>query len=183
MRKKYMKRNNRYSAAVILISCLSFIYASCSETSAAELIPADYAAWETTTDIELNYQVPGHGKNYRKIYINSRGREAAVSETAGKTRWNYPDGTVIVKEVYPAQEITPGGRPEQLTVMIKDKDNEAARGGWLWLVKDMQSGDTSIITHEFCITCHANANEAHPYGDRNTDEEFRDYVFFPYRGQ
>jgi hypothetical protein len=30
----------------------------------------------------------------------------------------------------------------------------------------------------FCVTCHANANEKHPYGDRNPREEFRDYVFF-----
>ncbi len=30
----------------------------------------------------------------------------------------------------------------------------------------------------FCITCHANANEKHPYGDKNPNEEFRDYVYF-----
>jgi len=30
----------------------------------------------------------------------------------------------------------------------------------------------------FCITCHANANEKQSYGDGNPAEEFRDYVYF-----
>jgi hypothetical protein len=176
-----MKKYIRYSPMVFLILFLSVMLFSCTEKSAAELIPSGYTEWETTTDIELDYQVPGHGHNYRKIYINANGTGAAVSEQSGKAMWDYPDGTIIVKEVYPSQEIHPDDTPKQLTVMVKDRDNEKARGGWLWLVKDMESGTTNIITHEFCITCHANANEGHPYGDRNTNEEFRDYVFFPYR--
>jgi len=38
----------------------------------------------------------------------------------------------------------------------------------------------TVITEEFCITCHGNANESHPYGDKNPNNEYRDYLFFPY---
>jgi hypothetical protein len=48
-------------------------------------------------------------------------------------------------------------------------------------VRDTASGQEKVIDYEFCYDCHANANEPHPYGDRNPHGEFRDYVFFPYQ--
>lgn len=44
------------------------------------------------------------------------------------------------------------------------------------------SGDESVITQEFCVTCHSNANEEHSYSDGNVNNDFRDFVFFPYQG-
>ena len=64
--------------------------------------------------------------------------------------------------------------------MLKRPGHPQARAGWLWIVKDIPSGKETIISEEFCVTCHANANERHPYGDRNPTEDFRDFLFFPY---
>ncbi|RPJ03990.1 MAG: hypothetical protein EHM28_14230, partial [Spirochaetaceae bacterium] len=71
-------------------------------------------------------------------------------------------------------------KPTSLTVMIKSPDDPRARGGWLWIVKNPATNRETVMRNQFCITCHANANESHPYGDKNPNREFRDYVFFVY---
>lgn len=152
---------------------------SCSKGIPKTLVPADYSGWGTTTTTELNYPIPGHENNYRKIFINDTGFTVDVRDSGGKILYDYPDGTVIIKEIYQGMSITPGSKPMVLTVMIKDRENPKARGGWLWIVKNLASGDENIISQEFCITCHTNANEPHPYGDGNKDSIFRDYAFFP----
>jgi hypothetical protein len=69
------------------------------------------------------------------------------------------------------------------TVMVKAPDDPRAKGGWIWLVKDLASGKETVFTTNYCVTCHANANEKHPYGDKNPGEEFRDYLFIIPPGQ
>ena len=86
----------------------------------------------------------------------------------------------MIKEIYTGSGESVSGKPSMLTIMVKRKDHPSARGGWLWIVKKPDSGDETVISEEFCITCHANANEKHPYGDRNPEGEVRDYLFFPY---
>ena len=68
-----------------------------------------------------------------------------------------------------------------LTVMIKKPKDPRSRGGWLWVVKDLTKNTERIIDYELCFDCHSNANEPHPYGDRNGNNEFRDYAYYPYR--
>ena len=65
--------------------------------------------------------------------------------------------------------------------MIKAPEHEHARGGWLWVVKDLESNEERIIDYRLCFDCHADANDRHPYGDGNPEGEDRDYVFLPYR--
>ena len=97
----------------------------------------------------------------------------------GKTEQNWYQ--FWLDKGYFRAEVDPDKEPFQLTIMIKDREHPSARGGWIWLVKDTRTGEEKIIDIEFCITCHANANEPHPYGDMNKNAEFRDYVFFPGR--
>jgi hypothetical protein len=103
---------------------------------------------------------------------------AVPTLAGGKLSWDFPEDTVIVKEVYASAYPGPGEKPIQLTIMAKDPTDRRAQGGWLWITKDLPDGRESVFTGNFCVTCHANANERHPYGDGNPDEEFRDYVYF-----
>jgi hypothetical protein len=154
---------------------------SCARPAPRAPVPADYATWERTTAAALDYPVPGHEEHHRRIFINRIGQDMRSEVRQGRVVHDYPEGTVLVKEVYEGLEPRPGEAPFQLTVMIKRPKDPLARGGWLWVVRDMASGQEKLIDYEFCFDCHASANEPHPYGDRNPRGEFRDYVFFPYR--
>jgi hypothetical protein len=85
---------------------------------------------------------------------------------------------VIVKKVYKTPKPAAGEKPIQLTIMVKTPKDPHAQGGWLWITRDLPDGKESVFMGNFCITCHANANEKHPYGDGNPREKFRDYVYF-----
>lgn len=162
-----------------LAMSLLLLFFSCTAQKQDYAIKEDYRNWKRTTDIELDYPIPGHGSAYRRIYINPVGE--AVSIEKKKNNWEaftYPEGTVIVKEIFNKK---PAGdeKPDALTVMIKAPEDPNSKDGWVWLI---QRGDeVTVITDPFCVTCHENANETHPYGDGNPGGVFRDFVFFPYR--
>lgn len=147
------------------------------------LVPSGYTGWAQTTRVPLTYPIPGHENHRRRIFINSVGLGVRIETRGGRRRYEYPVGTIVVKEVYPGLEAVPGEKPEALTVMIKRPDDPRSRGGWLWVVHTVATGEERIIDYEFCVECHANANEKHPYGDKNPDEEFRDYVYYPVEPQ
>ena len=132
-------------------------------------IPPDYRSWKSSHDGFLKYPIPGHMDNYRKIYFNDKASNVGPGE-------DYPDGTVIIKEIYKQNSTE---RPFQLTVMIKDHASPQAVGGWVWVVKNDDDPVEHVITGEFCFTCHTDANVSQPYGDGNPDKQFRDYVFIP----
>ncbi len=160
--------------ASILISILAL---SCAK--AAEIyVPPDYVKWRRTTDAVLNYPIPGHMDRFRIPRMNDIGFSAKPKLVGGKSSWDFPEDTVIVKEVYASANPAPGDKPIQLTIMVKDPKEEGAMGGWLWYTRDMPDGKETRFTGNYCVTCHSNANEQHPYGDGNPREEFRDYVFF-----
>jgi hypothetical protein len=167
---------------IVLISLLITFFCCCAPEAKKYLIPENYASWKRTTNVELNYPIPGHLEHYRKIYINEIGEKVEVTVVDGKKHYNYPTGTIIVKEVYPALEYKEGDKPGMLTIMIKDPSHPQARGGWLWIVQDLKNplNEYTVFTSDFCIDCHTDANRTHSLGPGNPDEEFRDYVFFPY---
>jgi hypothetical protein len=155
--------------------------AGCREKQGGQLVDFDYSSWKKTTDVALNYFIPGHEGHYRIPYINKTGENLEVSvDERGKKSYNYPEGTVIIKEIYPTLQLRENDKPMMLAVMIKNKDHEHAQGGWVWIVKQLDTGKEVIFKSDMCVYCHDGANGRHPYGDKNPDEEFRDYVFFPY---
>ena len=149
--------------------------------SAAPLLPANYATWEKPTVIALNYAIPGHLDNYRVIFINKTGTTVKPASVSGKVRWDYPKGTIILKEVYTGLQ-TPAkdAKPIRLYGMVKDTVNPKAKGGWLWVVKDLATNKETVFDSAFCVDCHAYANGKHAYGDKNPSAEFRDCVYFPW---
>mgnify|MGYP006272803175 CR=1 FL=1 len=146
------------------------------------LVIEDHSGWSRTTTATLNFPVPGHGAGERKIFINPRGEEVEQPESASEP-WNYPEGTVIVKEVYAEPDPPEDAPPSSLAIMVKAPDHPSNRGGWVWIGKEPGSDEQRIFTEQFCVTCHTNANEEHPYNDGNPEEQFRDYVYYPYTGE
>jgi len=157
---------------------LAVMLSGCSKEPPIPDIPEEYSSWTRMNKEELNYPIPGHEENYRIIYINETGEEARFTENSGTPSITYPKGTIIVKEIYKGFDIQADAKPNSLTVMIKDPDYPDSRSGWIWLVKDLNTGTKTVISQEFCVTCHSNANEKHSFGGGNPGNEFRDYAFF-----
>lgn len=156
------------------------IAAACQQTVDIPDIPPDYRAWARSTEAVLDYPVPGHEDHFRKIYLNGLGEQMTITQKNNRGYCEYPEGTIIVKEIYAGLSApAPQEDPILLTVMIKDGDHPQARGGWVWLSQNYDTGETHVIDYDLCVDCHANANEQHPYGDGNPAQEFRDYVYFP----
>ena len=168
----------RTVAATILFVTLIMI-SSCSTPEAEPFLTAEYITWEKTVAEPLTYPIPGHGATRRVIFINDIGTSVSVTSEEGKERYDYPVGTIIVKENYEDLE---GTSLVNITIMVKAPEHKSAMAGWVWLVKNPKTGDENVFTESsFCLTCHVGANEEHPYGDLNPASEFRDYVYFPYR--
>jgi Cytochrome P460 len=162
---------------VVIITAL--ILSGCTgKETAVKLVPTDYSQWKHPVEEMLTYEIPGHTLDARLIYINEIGTGVTAGEVNGQVRYDYPVGTIVLKENYetPESEI-----PKNITVMIKDPSHPDAKGGWVWIAKNVGTGEETIFDEEFCITCHQNANERHPYGDKNSSREYRDYVFYPWR--
>lgn len=167
----------------IALLCCFLLLISCRKTERGALIPESsrYRLWEQPIREILDYPIPGHEDNRRRIFINPEGTEVRVESRENRVYWEYPVGTIILKEIIPGLQGQDTDYPFQITAMIKAPQDPQSRGGWLWVAKAVDSGEETIVDWEFCFDCHANANEPHPYGDGNTAGEFRDYVFFPYR--
>ncbi|MFW6251448.1 MAG: cytochrome P460 family protein [Alkalispirochaetaceae bacterium] len=174
---------SRLASALLWSSLLLLpllLLTGCQGSERADLlVRTEHDGWARTTTDSLSFPVPGHGSGERRIFINEVG-ERVEPPSSREEGWDYPQGTVILKEVYPSPDPPQDAPPDSLAIMVKQPDHPMSRGGWVWIVKQPGSGEERIFTEQFCITCHANANEKHPYGDGNAREEFRDYVFYPY---
>jgi hypothetical protein len=169
--------------ALCLLLAAATLFTGCEESKEqTPLVTVDHSDWARTTTMPLTFPVPGHGSGERRIFINPLGESVEPPEDA-EGRWRYPVGTIIVKEVYPSPDPPEDAPPDSLVIMVKEPHHPMSRGGWIWLSKEPGSGEERIFTEQFCVTCHANANEQHPYDDGNRNEQFRDYVYYPFRGR
>ena len=169
-RRRFLSIMSALAAAAML--------ASCAAGKAPAYATDDYHLWQRTTNVVLDYPIPGHQDRYRIPRMNAVGFTAQPTTVNGKRHWDFPEGSVIVKEVYANTKPAPQEKPIQLTIMVKAPKDPHSQGGWLWITRDLPGGKEAVFMGNFCITCHENANEKHPYGDGNPNEEFRDYVYF-----
>ncbi len=174
----YPARRIVLPAAFLPLCAALLALAGCPAEKQPVYATPDYPSWARTTSVVLDYPIPGHQDRFRIPRMNAVGFTARPAIVDGKRRWDFPVGTIIVKEVYRTTKPAPGERPIQLTIMVKAPKDPHAQGGWLWLTRDLPNGRETVFMGNFCITCHANANEKQPYGDGNPKEEFRDYVYF-----
>jgi hypothetical protein len=145
-------------------------------------IPRDWSTWESVGSPVVASPVPGHQEPFRVVYINPVGETVRPSIHNGVVAWDYPKGTVVLKAGFAGS--SPPGKgeaPAKLYAMIKKPADPRARGGWVWVVSDVRSGEESVIDAPYCVDCHGYANQPNPYGDKNPGGELRDYVYLPYK--
>lgn len=178
--RRPLPRSVRVAAPVLGLAAILGFIASCAGDGTPErLLDIDYSSWDRTVEETIQRQIPGHGDSYRRIYINEAGTNVQRVQVDGRVRLNYPVGTIVLKENFPVVPEEATG-PPSIAAMVKDPDHPDARGGWVWIAKNPETGNENTGLGDYCITCHTNANEGHPYGDGNPVGEFRDYTFYPY---
>lgn len=165
---------SRQAIVVVALATLMASIAGCESEEAAPLGSIDYSGWRQTTSAVLNSPIPGHGDGLRRVFANDLAFSAPVASDGSI---EYPDGSIFVKEVYGSASPSPSDAPMAITVMLKAPTDSRSRGGWVWIVRDPASDQETVFDEDFCVTCHATASEAHPYGTGNLGDDFRDYVF------
>ena len=165
----------RPPSGLMFISLFCCLVLSCGAEKEVRLLPEDYSRWDTTHPGFLEYPIAGHTAPVRRIFVNQTG--AAFRDTP-PTDGRYPDGTIFIKENYTALHQAET-QPDSITAMVKDRENPDAVGGWVWLAVDGATRNETVVTGRFCVSCHRAANDAHAYGDKNPDREFRDFIFLP----
>jgi hypothetical protein len=133
------------------ILCLVFLSSCTPDSEPKALVPDDYDTWGRTTDLKLDYPIPGHEDNFRIIYMNDTGFGFSRTMEGQAERVVFPEGTVIAKAIYEGASPEPGATPMMVTAMVKASDNPAARGGWVWVTKDLAMGKEMVITGDFCL--------------------------------
>lgn len=86
---------------------------------------------------------------YRNVWVNDVGREMLLSDGP----YEYPVGTVVVKEQFGSEASWQADRSPQLTVMLKVAAGEGA-DTWHWAV-----GTGGAGPDRFCSKCHDNVEE------------------------
>ncbi|MFO0799461.1 MAG: cytochrome P460 family protein [Gemmataceae bacterium] len=103
-------------------------------------------------------------KGYREVYVNAAG--AAVSK--GPSPYVYPEGTVIVREVYADKKAWEEKKTPALTISIKLKAGAAPESkDWEYVLippgEKEQRGRGNSETGQFCTKCHLNAKASNDY--------------------
>ena len=148
----------------------------------APLIPQGWGSWERVGVTGTPTPIPGHEEPFRASYVNPVGETARPTVEGGVTKTLYPPGSVIVKAGFRGS-VAPGPAetPAKLYAMVKRPDDPRARGGWVWVVRNGNDPREIVVDAPYCVDCHGYANAPNPYGDKNPNREYRDYVFLPYR--
>jgi hypothetical protein len=163
---------------ILIITGIVFSIFSCkTEVDDTEFkLDKNYRNWKKPVSEVLTNTVPGHGDRARVIYANDKAYQVTKEKMQdGRLRYDYPDGTVIIKEIYASVDDVNKASP-QLTIMVKRRTSEKAANGWLYYVQP-PNGEVMLVGNKLCTGCHDAANEPHPYFDKNASENFRDYIF------
>jgi len=115
---------------------------------------ADYKSWTLVTEKPSTGKSLGLGavhkgpEGYRMVYVNDAGRDTIT----GEGPYEYPVGTVIVKEQYDDRAAFESGSGMDITVSLKVSDDAANPvDNWQWAAsfKAKAKADT------FCSSCHS----------------------------
>lgn len=103
-------------------------------------------------------------KGYREVYVNGVGE--AVSK--GKAPYVYPEGTILVREVYSDKSAWETKKTPALTISMKLAKGSAPESkDWEYVLippgEAEQRGKGDSKTAQFCATCHLNAGVSNDY--------------------
>jgi len=150
---------SRYSSkSLVALGAAGILVAGCAGVTApfrdADPRWADYESWTRVTDEPSTGPSPGLGavhkgpEGYRHVYVNDAGRDTIL----GDGPYEYPEGTVIVKEQYDDLAALESGEGAEVTVSLKIADVEGAgKDNWQWADSYKSSAGDSA----FCSGCHS----------------------------
>lgn len=143
-----------------IVCTLTGLLAGCASISApfrdADPRWADYKNWTRVTVDEPSTGNPTGflggvhmgEEGYREVYVNDIGKETLY----GTAPYNYPEGSVIVKEQYASKADWEAKRKAAHTVSIKvASSEEISKENWMWA--DSYKGVAK--NSEFCAGCHS----------------------------
>jgi len=157
-----MRMFSRRSTAALALSGLTLAIAGCAALPSltADERWADYKNWTKITEGKVatgdptgfigNVHMGRDG--YREVYVNDIG--AAMLESEGP--YNFPAGTVIVKEQFANKANWEAGTNAAVTVSLKETSGDApSMDHWIWADSyKSRAGESS-----FCAGCHAIATK------------------------
>src|SRR5208282_2376311 len=92
-------RHTACHAALLPLLAAFAILVGCTAEKQPVFATPDYHSWKRTTDVILDYPIPGHQDRFRIPRMNHAGFTVMPTADNGKRRWDFPVGTIIVKEV------------------------------------------------------------------------------------
>ena len=117
------------------------LVAACAAEPADVPALGDYTAWKR---IDTYGPTPGHGDTYRVMYVND---VATTYAGAG-----YPDGTVLVKEVYDRTDAGPGAL-QVIEISRRLGAPVGDQNGWVFTAAYAVGGEETV--KDFCWRrCH-----------------------------
>lgn len=180
-REETIMRYARYTAPLLVL-----LVAACSSqgtnstsaaSSAANLVVSASGALRVPDDYRNSYEALGtwaiaadKGQGSKELHVVYASPGAA---SARRRAGNFPDGTVLVKEVYDATTapmttgtVARAGKLKGWFVMVRDGHN-SHRGnklwgdgwGWSWFDADKPTATTSTDYRTDCLGCHEPARK------------------------
>jgi hypothetical protein len=140
---------------------LSTLMVSITLTGCAVLSPgdadarwADYQNWNKVNNQPVTGDHTGFlgslhegSQGYRDVYVNQVGLAAIT----GSAPYNYPVGTVVVKEQYKNQAAWQAAESPNLTIMVKVSDSTPSLAtDWAW----SRGYGKEAKDDSFCSSCH-----------------------------
>jgi len=151
-------KNSRYMAGALIVA--TGLLAGCATLSEpfreADSRWANYKDWTRVTENEVSTGNPtsflggvhSGDQGYREVYVNDVAKETLY----GSAPYNYPEGSVIVKEQYANKADWEAKRDPEHTVSVKVSSSETSqKQDWMWA--DTFKGKAK--ESEFCAGCHS----------------------------
>ena len=116
----------------------------------------DYKSWTKLTDGKVGTGDPtgfiGNvhkgPEGYREVYVNDIGKEALE----GSAPYNFPAGTVVVKEQYKNEAAWQADKGGELTISLKMTGSDAPnKDNWVWAAGYTGTAEKNA----FCSGCHS----------------------------
>ena len=147
----YLKPVLALSVAVLFTSCASNDYSKITNNNWK-----NFKNWTKVTTLKpetgdtTGFLAGVHkgSKGYRDVFVNSIGAKALL----GSAPYNFPKGTVIVKEQFDDLATYEKQVATDITIMVKLKDSDTlSADNWGFA----ESQDAEVKANNFCSSCHS----------------------------
>ncbi|MEM7377319.1 MAG: cytochrome P460 family protein [Pseudomonadota bacterium] len=148
--------NTKTLGLAALAGAAAVVITACASLGTPDPQWADYKTWTKVTEGKVTTGDPTGvlggvhegAEGYRDIFVNNTG----VDTLMGSAPYNYPIGTVLVKEQYPTEAAWAAQKKPNLTIMVKVADDSSnPMTNWAWSPSYTKAAGAS----NFCAGCHA----------------------------